>query len=428
MGFYRARNPQQTPLYRLVEALYEKVKGVWEERFEQRYGFWRGFVDDVVQRYLDCGRFEAGFARVKCKDCGDEFLVATSCQLRGFCPSCGAKRAAAFAAFLADEVLEQVGHAMWTFSLPKMIRPYFINHPELMGKLCRAAFETVQEMMAEAAVGSVGFRTGMVAVIANSGDLLNQHPHIHALAPRGGWDSDGTWVPVAYLDQNLCERLFRKKVLDFLLKDGLLSEERARILLSWNHNSGFSIDDSVRVEPEDSQALERLARYMLRPPLSLERMRYEDGDDEVVYERKRSNGKPGAEERFDSLDFLARLIALIPQPKLHYIRYLGYYSSVSRGRRLNGKDERASDSKPLPDDGLSDAQRRARRKAWARLIRRVYEIDPLVCTSCGGEMRIVSVILDYKVITKILGHLERKGIEPGRGPPEQPAISNREPF
>ena len=105
-GLYRPRNPERTPLYRLVEANYETVKGLWEDRFEKTYGFWRGFVDDVVNAFLDCGRFEAGFARVRCLRCGDEFLVATSCQKRGFCPSCGAKRAAAFAAFLVDEVLE----------------------------------------------------------------------------------------------------------------------------------------------------------------------------------------------------------------------------------------------------------------------------------------------------------------------------------
>ena len=106
VGFFRARKPQETPLYRLVEALYGTVKGSWEERFEQRYGFWRGFADGIVNRYLDCGRFEAGFARAFCRTCQDEFLVALSCRRRGFCPSCGAKRAAEFGAFLRDEVLE----------------------------------------------------------------------------------------------------------------------------------------------------------------------------------------------------------------------------------------------------------------------------------------------------------------------------------
>ena len=408
-------------MYRLVEALYDTVKGLWEERFEQRYGFWRSFVDDVVNAYLDCGRFESGFARVRCSGCGDEFLVATSCQKRGFCPSCGAKRAAAFAAFLADEVLEEVGHAMWTFSLPKMIRPYFVHHFELRGRLCRAAYETVQEMMAAAAIGSEGFRTGMVAFAATAGDLLNVNPHVHAIVPRGGWGSDGAWVPVAFIDTDVAERLFRAKVISILTSERFLSDERARTLMSWGHNSGFSVDDSVRFEPEDRKSMEQVARYILRPPLSLERMRYSDGDDEVHYRRKGANGRAGGEERIDALDFLARVIAHIPPPRIHLVRYMGHYSNVSRGRRKKGKEEPLTPvrSGVREDDGLSDAERRARRRAWALLIRRVYEIDPLVCRNCGGEMRIVSVILEHRVITRILGHLARKGIKPGRGPPER---------
>jgi hypothetical protein len=124
-------------------------------------------------------------------------------------------------------------------------------------------------MMAAAAIGCEGFRIGMVAVTTTAGDLLNVNPHVHAIVPRGGWDSDGAWAPVPYIDNDTAERLFRGKVLSFLTRERLLSEERARVLLSWNHNSGFSIDDSVRIEPEDGQAMERMVRYMLRPPLSL---------------------------------------------------------------------------------------------------------------------------------------------------------------
>ena len=112
------------------------------------------------------------------------------------CPSCGAKRAAVFAAFLRDEVLESVGHAMWTWSIPKMTRSYFMHHRELLGKLCHAAYETVQELMAAAVGEDQGFRTGMVAAVQTSGDLLNSNPHVHAIVPRGGWDSGGRWVPV----------------------------------------------------------------------------------------------------------------------------------------------------------------------------------------------------------------------------------------
>jgi len=77
--------------------------------------------------YLDCGVAEGGFARLRCDACGAERLLTLSCKQRGICPSCDAKRAAAFAAFLKDELLENVGHGLWTFTLPKMLRPYFMR-------------------------------------------------------------------------------------------------------------------------------------------------------------------------------------------------------------------------------------------------------------------------------------------------------------
>ena len=110
-GVYRPRNPRATPLYRLVDACYDEVKGQWEERFARRYGFWRGFVDEQVRRFLDCGLFDSGFARIRCPDCREEYLLAFSCKTRELCPSCAAKRSAATAALLAEDVLEDVGRA-----------------------------------------------------------------------------------------------------------------------------------------------------------------------------------------------------------------------------------------------------------------------------------------------------------------------------
>jgi hypothetical protein len=124
-------------LFQLVDALYEEVKGAWEKRFESRYGFWRGAVEDAVYAFLDCGILDRGFTRVRCDECRAEFLVAFSCQRRGFSPSCAAKRGAMFGALLAEEVLEEVGHCLWTFTVPKMLRPFFLHHRELLGRLCR---------------------------------------------------------------------------------------------------------------------------------------------------------------------------------------------------------------------------------------------------------------------------------------------------
>jgi hypothetical protein len=54
------------------------------------------------------------------------------------------QRAAELAAFLQDEVVEQVGHAQWVFTIPKMLRIYFLHHRELLGALSRAGYETVK--------------------------------------------------------------------------------------------------------------------------------------------------------------------------------------------------------------------------------------------------------------------------------------------
>ena len=148
---YRPRNPRASPLYQLLETYYEQVKAIWEERFEKKYGFWRGFVDTVVARYLDCGTAEGGFAKLTCDTCPIQHLLTLSCKQRGICPSCDAKRAAAFAVLPKDELLENVGLCLWTFTIPKMLRPYFMYRRELLAELVRLAYETIHELLSEAA-------------------------------------------------------------------------------------------------------------------------------------------------------------------------------------------------------------------------------------------------------------------------------------
>ena len=65
------------------------------------------------------------------------------------------------------------------------------------------------------------------------------------------------------------------------------------------------------------------------------------------------------------------------------------------------------------------AARAALRRRWAEMIRRVYEVDPLVCFRCGAEMRVVGFITEPRLITRILDHL-RKRDRPSRAPPLDP--------
>ncbi len=74
------------------------------------------------------------------------------------------------------------------------------------------------------------------------------------------------------------------------------------------------------------------------------------------------------------------------------------------------------DEESVGEDGTSRAERRARRRAWAQLIRRIYEVDPLLC-GCGAEMKVIAVIIETSVVDTILRHLDQNGVSHGRDPP-----------
>jgi Putative transposase len=319
--------------------------------------------------------------------------------------------------------VEQVGHAQWVFTVPKMLRVYFLHHRELLGALSLAAYETVKDLMAAAAVEEKGFRSGVVSVVQTFGDRANFHPHVHALVSRGGWTASGEWIPVPYVDEGAAERLFRHKVLALLRRRGLLSQERIELLLSWRR-SGFSVHNRVYVPPGDSRGLEALVRYMMRPPVSLSRLSFTPGSHEVVYARKGGHDElePTEGERIDAMEFVARTLVQIPDPRRHSVRYYGFYSNAARGKRKKAAAP-AEPSSPgqVPERATTPqgADRAALKRGWAEMIRRVYEVDPLVCLRCGGEMRVVGFITQPTLIKRILDHLRTRE-RVSRPPPHAP--------
>ncbi len=54
-GVYRPRHPQESPFYRRVERFYPEFEAVYEERYQERYGFWRPIIGTVVRKFLECG-------------------------------------------------------------------------------------------------------------------------------------------------------------------------------------------------------------------------------------------------------------------------------------------------------------------------------------------------------------------------------------
>ncbi|MEA2005939.1 MAG: transposase [Acidobacteriota bacterium] len=101
-----------------------------------------------------------------------------------------------------------------------------------------------------------------------------------------------------------------------------------------------------------------------------------------------------------TLEFIARVTSHIPDKGQVMLRYYGLYANAHRGKmRKTGGD-------PLNPPVIEDEALFIPSRGWAEMIRKVYEIDPLICPKCGGTMRIVSFIEDHKVIDKIIAHLK----------------------
>jgi hypothetical protein len=131
-------------------------------------------------------------------------------------------------------------------------------------------------------------------------------------------------------------------------------------------------------------------------------------------------GKPRL--RIDAMDFVARVPVQIPDPRRHSVRDSGFYSNAARGKRKKGAATAELSPVEAPEGAATPqgADRAALRRGWAERIRREYEVDPLVCPRCAGEMRVVGLITQPAVITQILDHL-RKREKVSRPPPHAPA-------
>ncbi len=179
---------------------------------------------------------------------------------------------------------------------------------------------------------------------------------------------------------------------------------------------------------------EKRSYFGMRPPISLERIGW-NGDGEVLYQpRGGHDGCAGQRsdpaETFDPTEFLARVIMHVPEPRRRLVRYYWTYSNVSRGKRRRqaeaatcvlSRDGEHAPSARADRDQSPDV--RAFRRSWAQLIKRVYEVDPLVCPKCQGEMRIIAFIVDHDVVDAILRHIAKVEARSPRGPPGTAALS-----
>ena len=397
---------------------FETLTHVHEERYEPTHGPLRPVVTEVVGRFLDCGLLEHGFARVRCVTCHAEFLVAFRCKGRGFCPSCQARRLAEWSLWLDERLLAAVAHRHVVLTIPKRLRAYFLHDRRRLGRLSRVAYRTLHAYVG-AALGESDAVAGVISLAQSFGSLAHWHPHLHLVVTDGAFRRNGSFVALTAHDPAVLAEAWRRAVLALFVREGWLEEDAAAAMLSWPH-SGFSAHVGLRIEPEDRTSVLRVARYGARAPVAESRLRYDAERAEVELVSDASEGPYAGVHRFAAVEFLARLVDHIPAKGEVRVRYYGAYASRRRGwwrrRGVVLAGARHEDAHEAQREAEPWPALKARRRRWAELLRMVFRVDVEVCPRCGGEMRIVAFVTEHVVVTRILAHLERRGVDARAGP------------
>jgi len=194
------------------------------------------------------------------------------------------------------------------------------------------------------------------------------------------------------------------------------------------HLEGFDLHANAWVSANDRAGVERLCRYVLRPPFAKERLQLR-GDGRVALELQRAWHDGTQELVFEPLEFLERLAAMTPRPETNLLICHGVLAPRARWRGrvvVYGRmaQEPTAALAPAPDGAREQTKPRSR--TWAALMHRAFGIDVLACPHCGGRLRLIATLHDPVVIRKILAHLAlcHSGQSPGRAPPGSGAAAS----
>jgi hypothetical protein len=103
---------------------------------------------------------------------------------------------------------------------------------------------------------------------------------------------------------------------------------------------------------------------------------------------------------FEPLDFIAKLAALVPKPRLNLTRFHGVFAPNSKYRVTVTPAKRGKGNQAKAQ-GDKTSEQRHKAMTWAQRLKRVFNIDVSICPQCGGEAKVIASIEDQPIIDKI---------------------------
>lgn len=373
------------------------------------------------------------------------------------------------AAHWMDRVIPHVATRQWVITVPWGRRYLLARRPDLADGVLRTALQCVARWYRGATGRSRG-KSGAITVLQRFGSALNLNLHFHVIHLDGVYDrgADATLrffqsTPSTAAIEGLvveialsCERWLAKQgfggddedtapddgddaqaALQFAsLAGSVATGERAgkqvrRVQRLAGKNfalpprcaayAGYNLHAGVAFSARDRDGLERLCRYVLRPPLAVGRLeRLDDGTVRLGMKRAWSDGSTAIE--LSPLELTEKLAAIIPPPRANQTLYAGILAGNAAWRAEVVPKVPTSTEAQIAERLALKLVKRGRKTSlnprrddalcWAELLRRVFHQEGWNCPDCGKRMRLRTVVQGPPASTIVV-----RGLLHSRGPP-----------
>jgi len=356
----------------------------------------------------------------------------------------------------------------WVLSFPFFLRYLMAYDPKVVTAILKIHTNEISRYYkSNSGQERNNVKTGAVTVIQRFGGALNLNPHFHSVFVDGYFFKSNNKIyfkEVNAPNKRDLEKLLKviiKKILRWLERNSYLEVESNNLKLLENtmasiHESsvcykisvgprkgekiqiggredlvkvvnsgggmsidGFNIHAGVNIKKNQREKMSILFRYISRGPLAKGRVEAPN-DEKILVKFKKPWSSGATHVVYTNLEFIEKLVALVPPQRAHLVRYHGVFAPSSSWRKEICSKRNESNKKPEKQNKY--------RTPWAELLKRTFNVDAELCSKCGGNLKPIALIIKTEKVGAILSSLNissKKVFIPylsGRAPPEIPGL------
>jgi hypothetical protein len=356
----------------------------WEpfQRAHPRYQ--TAYYDDLVAKMLACGNPEKiGYLEYRCLQCGQgTHVVAMSCK-SSLCLRCAKVSVDNWVSQVSRVLHEGVIYRHIILTLPAMFRTTFYQHAaDVLSAFMRCGAQCLDDFYSP--VRGKALRGGYITVLHTHGRHGQYHPHLHVLAPSGGYDAQSErWEHLQYLPYDLLRRTWQWHLLTMLrqtLKTATINQLVDACFQKYPDGLVTNVQKG-RVPAQYQSVARYVAKYVVSPPISVRRIDRYDGQ-RVTY-HYRSHLTERVEHETVAVDtFIGRMVQHTMPKGFKRIRYYGVQATKTFAKVQVVIRAALAKVEGVVKGAVKIIARLTYRQRYAQSTGR----DPCICPHCGHEM------------------------------------------